>query len=112
MVEVYGKGHLSVRFLRGSTCAEGMGCERWWVRWILRGTGTASGHYCRNQTKYPFCNTLFVKYFFKFFLNTFNSRVFARITTSLRIVKGVIHVPRALDTALNGFILMGPAPSF
>ncbi len=43
-VGVYGKGHLGVRFLRGSMCAEGMGCERRWVRWVLRGTGTASGH--------------------------------------------------------------------
>ncbi len=25
-------------------CAEGMGCGRRWVRWVLRGTGTASGH--------------------------------------------------------------------
>ncbi len=24
---VYGKGHLGVSFLRGSMCAEGMGCE-------------------------------------------------------------------------------------
>ncbi len=35
----YGKGHLSVSFLRGSMCAEGVGCERRWF-----GTGTASGH--------------------------------------------------------------------
>ncbi len=28
--------------LRGSLCAEGMGCERRWVRWVLRGTGTDS----------------------------------------------------------------------
>ncbi len=38
---VYVKGHLGVSFLRGSMGAEGMGCERRWVRW---GTGTASGH--------------------------------------------------------------------
>ncbi len=44
MAGVYGKGHLSVDFLRGSMCAEGMGCERRWVRWVLRGTGTVSGH--------------------------------------------------------------------
>ncbi len=25
-------------------CAEGMGCERRWVRWVLQGTGAASGH--------------------------------------------------------------------
>ncbi len=30
---------IGVRFLRGSMCAEGMGCERRWVRWALRGTG-------------------------------------------------------------------------
>ncbi len=41
---VYGKGHLGVSFLRGSMCAEGMGCERRWVRLVLLGTGTASGH--------------------------------------------------------------------
>ncbi len=41
---VYRKGHLGVSFLCGSMCAEGMGCERRWVRWILRGTWTASGH--------------------------------------------------------------------
>ncbi len=41
MTGVYGKGHLGVNFLRGSMCAEGMGCER---RWVLRGMGTASGH--------------------------------------------------------------------
>ncbi len=35
---------LGVRFLSGSTCAEGISCERRWVRWVLRGTGTASGH--------------------------------------------------------------------
>ncbi len=37
MVGLYGKGHLGVRFLRGSMCAEGMGCKRRWVRWVLRG---------------------------------------------------------------------------
>ncbi len=31
-------------FLRRSMCAEGMSCERRWVRRVLRGTGTASGH--------------------------------------------------------------------
>ncbi len=41
---VYGKGHLGVIFLRGSVCAEGMGCERRWVRSVIRGTGTVSGH--------------------------------------------------------------------
>ncbi len=44
VVGVYGKGHLGVSFFRGSICAEGMGCEMWWVRWVLRGTGAASGH--------------------------------------------------------------------
>ncbi len=29
---VYGKGHVGVSFLRGSMCAEGVGCERRWVR--------------------------------------------------------------------------------
>ncbi len=41
---VNGKGHLDMSFLRGSMCAEGMGCERRWVRWVLRGTGTPGGH--------------------------------------------------------------------
>ncbi len=40
----YEKGHLGASFLRGSMCAEAMGCERRWVRLVLRGTGTASGH--------------------------------------------------------------------
>ncbi len=31
-------------FLLGSMCAEGMGCERRWVRWVLLGIGTANGH--------------------------------------------------------------------
>ncbi len=44
MAGVYGKGHLGVSFLRGSICAEGMGCERRWVKWVFRGTGTAGGH--------------------------------------------------------------------
>ncbi len=44
VVEVHGKGHLGVSFLRGSMFAEGMGCERRWVRWVLRGTETASRH--------------------------------------------------------------------
>ncbi len=34
---------LGCEFLRGSMCADGMGCGRTWVRWVLRGTGTASG---------------------------------------------------------------------
>ncbi len=33
-----------MKCLRGSMFAEGMGCVRWWARWLLRGTGTASGH--------------------------------------------------------------------
>ncbi len=41
---VYGKGHLWWVFLRGSMLAEGMSCWKRWVRWALRGTGTASGH--------------------------------------------------------------------
>ncbi len=44
MAGVYGKVHSSVNFLRGSMCAEVMGCERRGVRWVLRGRGTASGH--------------------------------------------------------------------
>ncbi len=40
-VGVYRKGHLGV-FLRGSMCAEGMGCGRRWVLWVLQGPGTAS----------------------------------------------------------------------
>ncbi len=44
VVWVYVKGHLGVRFLLGCMCAEGMGCGRRWVIWVLRGTGTASGH--------------------------------------------------------------------
>ncbi len=43
-VGVYGKGHLGEGFLRESMCAEGMSCGRRWVRWVLRGTGIASGH--------------------------------------------------------------------
>ncbi len=38
------EGSLGCEFLRGSMCAEGMGCGRRWVKWVLRGTGTASGH--------------------------------------------------------------------
>ncbi len=38
------EGLLGCEFLRGSMCAEGMGCGRRWVRRVLRGTGTASGH--------------------------------------------------------------------
>ncbi len=38
------EGSLGCGFLCGSMCAEGMGCGRRWVRSILRGTGTASGH--------------------------------------------------------------------
>ncbi len=41
---VNGKGHLGVSFLRGSMCAERMDCESRVVRWVLRGTGMASGH--------------------------------------------------------------------
>ncbi len=44
VVGAYWKGHFDVSFLRGSRCAEGMGCERRWVRCVLRGTGTARGH--------------------------------------------------------------------
>ncbi len=44
VARVYGKGHLGVSFLRGPMCAEGMGWERRWVRWVPRGTGTTSGH--------------------------------------------------------------------
>ncbi len=35
------EGSLECEFLRVSICAEGIGCGR---RWVLRGTGTASGH--------------------------------------------------------------------
>ncbi len=38
------EGSLGCEFLRGSMCAEGMGCGRRWVRCVLRGTGIASGH--------------------------------------------------------------------
>ncbi len=38
------EGSLGCELLRGSMCAEGMGCGRRWARWVLRGTGTASGH--------------------------------------------------------------------
>ncbi len=44
MEGVNGEGQLGVSFLRGSLCAEGMGCERRTVTWVLWGTGTASGH--------------------------------------------------------------------
>ncbi len=37
------EGSLGCEFLRGSMCAEGMGYGRRWVRWVLRGTGTATG---------------------------------------------------------------------
>ncbi len=43
MAGVYGKGHLGVSFLRGSACAEGMGCARRWVRWVLREQGLPVG---------------------------------------------------------------------
>ncbi len=33
-----------LRFLHWSMCAEGMSSERRWVRWVLLGTETASGH--------------------------------------------------------------------
>ncbi len=38
------EGSFGYEFLRGSMWAEGMGCGRRWVKWVLRGTGTASGH--------------------------------------------------------------------
>ncbi len=38
------EGSLGFEFMLGWMCAEGMGCGRRWVRWVLRGTGTASGH--------------------------------------------------------------------
>ncbi len=38
------KGHLDVSFLLGSMCAEGIGCGRRWVKLVIRGTGTVSGH--------------------------------------------------------------------
>ncbi len=38
------EGSLGCKFLRGSMCVEGMGCGMRWVRWVLRGTGTAGGH--------------------------------------------------------------------
>ncbi len=38
------EGSLGCEFLRGWMCAEGMGCGRRWITWVLRGTGTASGH--------------------------------------------------------------------
>ncbi len=41
---VYGMGHLGVNFLHGSMCAEGMGCGRRWVRWVLWGKGTTNRH--------------------------------------------------------------------
>ncbi len=46
VVGVYGNCHLGVSFLRGSMCAEGMGSEKKWARWVqvLRGTGTDIGH--------------------------------------------------------------------
>ncbi len=44
VAEVYGKGHFGVNLFCGSMCAEEMGYARRWVRWVLRGTGTASGH--------------------------------------------------------------------
>ncbi len=38
------EGSLGCEFLRGWMCAEGMGYGRRWVRWVFRGTVTASGH--------------------------------------------------------------------
>ncbi len=35
---------LGCEFLRGPMCAEEIGCGKRWVRWVLRGTGTAFGH--------------------------------------------------------------------
>ncbi len=43
VVGVYGKGNLGVSFLRGSICAEGMGCGKGWAVWVLQGTGTDIG---------------------------------------------------------------------
>ncbi len=43
-MKVCGKGHSGVSFLRGSMCAEGIGCGWRLVRCVLRGTGAASGH--------------------------------------------------------------------
>ncbi len=36
------EGSFECEFLRGSLCAEGMGCGMRWVRLVLRGAGTAS----------------------------------------------------------------------
>ncbi len=45
VVGVYIKGHLGMNFfLRRPMCAEGMGCGRRWVRWVLWGTVAVSGH--------------------------------------------------------------------
>ncbi len=44
VVGLHGKGRLSESFLRGSMCAERKSCVRKLVRWVLQGTGTASGH--------------------------------------------------------------------
>ncbi len=41
---INGNGDLGVSALRGLMCAGGMGCGRRWVRWVLRGAGTVSGH--------------------------------------------------------------------
>ncbi len=38
------EGSLGCAFLRLLMYAEGMGCGRRWVRWVLRGIGTASEH--------------------------------------------------------------------
>ncbi len=48
------EGLLGCEFLLGWMCVEGMGCGRRWVRWVLRGTGTASGHPLGNNM----CNLL------------------------------------------------------
>ncbi len=39
----YVKRVIWVTFLSVSICTERMGCGRRWVRWVLRGTGAASG---------------------------------------------------------------------
>ncbi len=44
------EGSLGCEFLRGWMRAEGIGCGRRWVRWVLQGTGTASGHPALSRT--------------------------------------------------------------
>ncbi len=43
LARVSGRSHLGVSCLRGSMCAEGMGCERRWVKWVLREQGLPVG---------------------------------------------------------------------